>query len=185
MHFWSKFVWLNGSFLQCNRSKLEEFVRNCLENSRNDLQNLSFQLIEQSLNKIELIRPRGEIDPIIYEQIINDYKLKFQSEIQYEFILRLECREQYEYSLNLPIHQWEKQMNQILNEIHIEQNDSYRFNNEQYQILIVYLTKQLIDELLNKIIKKKIKKFINNGEKILLNFIEILFYLKNFIFIVI
>jgi hypothetical protein len=181
MHFWSKFVWLNGSFLQCNRSKLEEFVRNCLENSRNDLQNLSFQLIEQSLNKIELIRPRGEIDPIIYEQIINDYKLKFQSEIQYEFILRLECREQYEYSLNLPIHQWEKQMNQILNEIHIEQNDSYRFNNEQYQILIVYLTKQLIDELLNKnflieqIYKKKDKKIYQQWRK---NIVE--FY-RNFI----
>jgi hypothetical protein len=182
INFWSKFIWLNGSFLQCNRSKLEEFVRNCLENpTENNLKNISLELIEQSLNKIELIRPRGEIDPIIYEQIINDYKLKFQSEIEYEYNLRIECREQYEYSLNIEIHQWEKQMKFILNEIHIQQNDFYRFNNEQYQILMIYLTKQLIDELLNKnllieqIYKKNQKKIYQQWRK---NIVE--FY-RNFI----
>ncbi|CAF2014886.1 unnamed protein product, partial [Rotaria magnacalcarata] len=90
INFWSNFFWLNGSFLQCNRSNLEEFVRNCLDNPENNLKNLSLELIEQSLNRIDLIYPRGEIDPIIYEQIVNDYKLKFQSEINFEFNLRIE-----------------------------------------------------------------------------------------------
>ncbi|CAF1553476.1 unnamed protein product, partial [Adineta ricciae] len=31
IHFWSKFLWFNGSFLQCDRSTLETFVRNCLQ----------------------------------------------------------------------------------------------------------------------------------------------------------
>ena len=153
INFWSKFIWFNGSFLQCNRSKLEECIRNCLvENSTlNTKKNLVLELIEQSLNKIELIRPRGEIDPIIYQQIINDYKLKFQSEINDEYNLRFECQEQYEYSLNLSIHQWDKQMKFIINEmIKIEDNNYYRFNNEQYQTLLIYLTKQLIEQLLNK-----------------------------------
>jgi hypothetical protein len=147
----------------------------------NDLTNLSLELIDQSLNKIELIRPRGEIDPIIYEQIIKDYQLKFQSEIEYEYNLRIECQEQYEYSLNHSIHQWEKQMKMILTQIEIQQNDFYRFNNDQYQILIIYLTKQLINELLNKnllieqIYKKKEKKMYRQWRK---NIVE--FY-RNFI----
>ena len=69
----------------------------------------------------------------------------------------------------------------ILNEIHIQQNDFYRFNNEQYQILIIYLTKQLINELLNKnflieqIYKKNEKKIYQQWRK---NIVE--FY-RNFI----
>ncbi|CAF3764108.1 unnamed protein product [Adineta steineri] len=177
-HFWSKFLWLNGSFLQCNRSKLEEFVRNCLEDNDSSInsQNLSLELIEQSLNKIQLIQPRGEIDPFIYEQIINDYKIKFQSEISSEYNLRIEYQQQYEYSLNLTIHQWENQMKLILNEIQIEQNDFYRFNNDQYQTLIIYLTKQLINELLNKnflieqIYKKKDKKIYRQWRKNIVEF---------------
>jgi hypothetical protein len=176
IEFWSKFLWLNGSFLQCNRSKLEEFVRNCLDHSFDNSKNLSLELIEQSLNQIELIRPRGEIDPRIYEQIIDDYQRKFQSEIEYEFNLRIECREQYEYSLNLPIHQWEKQMKIILSQIQTEKKDFYRFNNEQYQMLIIYLTKQLIEELLNRnflfeqIFKKNQKKIYQQWRKNIVEF---------------
>lgn len=181
IQFWSKFLWLNGSFLQCNRSKIQEFLFNSLEQPLNNINNLSLEIIEQSLNKIEIIQPRGEIDPIIYEQIINDYKVKFQLEIKDEFNLRIQSQEKYEYSVNLSIHQWEKQMRNILNEIHSEQNEFYRFNNEQYQILISYLTKQLINELLNKnllieqIYKKNEKKTYQQWRK---NIVE--FY-RNFI----
>ena len=179
IEFWSKFLWLNGSFLQCNRSTLEECLRNCLENRSIDSTDLCLELIKQSLKQIELIRPRGEIDPVIYEQIINDYQIKFHQEIDYEYNLRICSKDKYEYSLNHPIHQWENRMKIILNQIQIEEKEFYRFNNEQYQMLIIYLTKQLIDELLNQnllieqILKKIKRKFINNGEKILSNFIEV------------
>ncbi|CAM4775034.1 unnamed protein product [Rotaria magnacalcarata] len=163
INFWSNFFWLNGSFLQCNRSNLEEFVRNCLDNPENNLKNLSLELIEQSLNRIDLIYPRGEIDPIIYEQIVNDYKLKFQSEINFEFNLRIECQQEYEYSFNTTIHQWEKQMKIIMNQLDIEQYNYYRFNNEQYQLLMNYLTKQLISNLLNK--NFLIEQIYNRNEK--------------------
>lgn len=181
INYWSKFYWLNGSFLESNRSNLEEFVRSCLDNKTNNLHEISFELIEQSLNKINLISPRGEIDPIIYEQIINDYKLIFQSEINFEFNLRIDCQQKYEYSLNNSIHQWEKQMKFILNEIDLKQINCYRFNNEQYQLLINYLTKQLINNLLDKtflieqIYKKNDKKIYQQWRK---NIVE--FY-KNFI----
>ena len=140
------------------------------------MENISLKLIEQSLNQIELIRPRGEIDPVIYERIINDYKLKFRSEIEYEYNLRVECQEQYEYSLNHSIHQWEKQIKSILNQIEIEQTDFYRFNNDQYQVLVIYLTKQLINELLNKnflieqIYQRKEKKIYQQWRKNILEF---------------
>lgn len=150
IHFWSKFLWLNGSFLECDQSKIKYFLLNLLEKELNDNEILSLEIIKQSLNKIELIKPRGEIDPIIYDEIINDYKLKFQLEIQYEFNLRNKSNEEYSYSLNSSIHQWENQMNIILNYIYKQDKDYYRFNNEQYQMLITYLTKQLINELLNE-----------------------------------
>jgi hypothetical protein len=69
----------------------------------------------------------------------------------------------------------------VLNEVQSEQNEYYRFNNEQYQILVVYLTKQLIDELLNRnflieqLYKKKEKKSYRQWRK---NIVE--FY-RNFI----
>ncbi|CAF1119887.1 unnamed protein product, partial [Rotaria sordida] len=182
INYWSKFLWLNGSFLECNRSKFENFLKNCLENSKNNFEkNLSLELIEQSLNKIELIYPRGDIDPIIYEQIINDYKLKFQNEINYEYNLRIECQQQYEYSFNKKIHQWEKQMKIILNQFQIEKYNYYRFNNEQYQLLINYLNRQLINNLINhqflieQIYKKNDKKIYQQWRK---NIVE--FY-RNFI----
>ncbi|CAF1389080.1 unnamed protein product, partial [Rotaria sp. Silwood1] len=152
INYWSKFFWLNGSYLECNRTKLKNFIENSLENLNIDLEkNLTLQLIEQCLNKIQLIYPHGDIDPIIYEQIINDYKLKFQNEINYEYNLRIECQNKYEYSINKIIHQWEKQMNIILNQLNIQQQyNYYRFNNEQYQLLINYLNQQLINNLLNK-----------------------------------
>ena len=150
IHFWSKFLWFNGSFLQCDRSTLETFVRNCLEDRSVDRTNLCLALIEQSLNEIELIQQRGEIDPVIYEQILRDYQGKFQSEISVEYQLRVECQKQYEFSMNCSIHRWENQMKMILNEIQSEQKEFYRLNNDQYQMLIGYLTKQLIGELCNK-----------------------------------
>ncbi|UJR34182.1 hypothetical protein I4U23_021588 [Adineta vaga] len=181
IQFWSKFLWFNGSFLQSDRSTLETFVRNCLKNPLTNQENLCLQLIEQSFNEIDLIQPRGEIDPKIYEQILHDYKIKFQSEISFEYDLRREYQEQYEYSIHCSIHQWENEMKIILNEIPIEQNEFYRFNNDQYQILIVYLTKQLINELLNKkflleeIYEKNQKKIYQQWRK---NIVE--FY-RNFI----
>ncbi|CAF4664250.1 unnamed protein product, partial [Rotaria sp. Silwood2] len=182
INYWSKFYWLNGSFLECNRSKFENFIKNCLDNHEiNSEINLSLELIEQSLNKIELIYPRGDIDPIIYEQIINDYKIKFQNEINYEYNLRIECQQEYDYSFNKIIHQWDKQMKFILNQLDIQQYNYYRFNNDQYQLLINYLNKQLINNLLNKnflieqIYKKNEKKIYQQWRK---NIVE--FY-RNFI----
>ena len=186
IEFWSKFLWLNGSFLQCDRSTLGQFVRNCLDHSFDQTKDLSLQLIEQSLTQIELIRPRGEIDPQIYEQIINDYQRKFQSEIEYEWNLRQECREQYEYSFNLSIHHWEKQIQIILNETLPEENRSYRLTNEQYQMLVIYLTKQLIDELLNRtflfeqIWAKKEKKIYQQWRKNIVEFYRNVILSKRF-----
>ena len=174
--FWSKFFWFNGSFLQCYRSKLECLVQNSLETRPTDGTSLCLALIEQSFDRIESVRPRGEIDPLIYEQILHDYQLKFQSEIHDEYQLRVQCRDEYEYALHLPIHQWEIQMKKILEERTMPAKEFYRLNNEQYQLLIIYLTRQLLEQLLDKtllieqIYKKRDRRSYRQWRKNLVEF---------------
>lgn len=175
MEFCSKFLWLNGSFLQCSKSSFEQMVSNCLE-SKSSSNEICFDLIEQSLNRIELIRPRGQIDPILYEQILNQYQIDLQSDVAFELNLRKDLREKYEYSSNVILHQWEKQMKSIVEKIYQENQQIFRFNNEQYQLLVNYLTKQLIEQLLNRkflleeIYEKKQRKIYEQFRKNIVEF---------------
>ena len=147
--FWSRFIWLNGSFLQSNRSNIEEFLRKCLLNPSST--NPVVDLIEQSLLEIDSLRPRGQIDPQIYEQILDYYHQKFRSEIEFEYELHQKCHTEYHYSLHQSIHHWEKQMLDILSDIPREKSSIYlRSSNDLYETLVGYLTKQLIEQLCNR-----------------------------------
>lgn len=147
--FWSRFLWLNGSFLQSNRSNIEGFVRKCLVNPSSN--NPVVDLIEQSLHEIDSLLPRGQIDPQIYDQILVYYHQKFRSEIEFEYELHGKCHREYHYSLHQSIHHWEKQMLDILSDISREKSSIYlRSSNDLYETLVGYLTKQLVEQLCNR-----------------------------------
>ena len=148
--FWSSFFWLNGSFLQSRRARFDEFVTQLLDEPSSTGGDVCLQLIEQSFRRIDLIRPRGQIDPIIYEEILNAYQTQFHDEINAEYQLRSECVDQYDYSRHLPVCHWEKAMKTVLEQPPREQREFYRLNNDHYENLTVYLSKQLLEQLMNK-----------------------------------